>query len=186
VGAADGAVGAVLGVGAVEASAGALVGAAGAVRVPLGRRGRWSSGCKGKTSSAGATTVVPGGAKSAAEPGHSQCTHHIDIRRTAGAEGGGGEGSHKRSHKKKKPAEPEKVIITVSPRNNPEESIAECCHVCWDGESYDNDPILLCEDCDVAVHQSCYGIANVPKVRFAPLANSAPHSASPPHPSGHI
>ena len=49
----------------------------------------------------------------------------------------------------------------MSPMENPEEK-AECCHVCWDGESYDDNPILFCETCDIAVHKACYGIVRVP------------------------
>lgn len=44
---------------------------------------------------------------------------------------------------------------------NPDEK-AECCHVCWDGESYEDNPILFCETCDVAVHKGCYGIVRIP------------------------
>ena len=36
------------------------------------------------------------------------------------------------------------------------------CHVCWDGESYEDNPILFCETCDVAVHKGCYGIVRIP------------------------
>ena len=82
-----------------------------------------------------------------------------------GKSGGAGGASHKKSHKKKERAtEKEVTVMTVSPMENPEE-LPECCHVCWDGESHDDNQILFCETCEVAVHQVCYGIATVPEVR---------------------
>eukprot|EP00166_Cyanidium_caldarium_P004565 ctg_4879.g592 len=38
-----------------------------------------------------------------------------------------------------------------------------CCHVCGGGDcdQPDND-IILCDQCGVAVHQQCYGVAAVP------------------------
>ena len=57
--------------------------------------------------------------------------------------------------------EEEGVVQTVAPLENPDE-LPETCHVCWDGASYDDNPILYCEGCDVAVHQLCYGVKRVP------------------------
>jgi hypothetical protein len=85
--------------------------------------------------------------------------------------------SHKKSHKKKPPG-PEKVVRTVSPLENPEE-LKECCHVCWDGESFEENPILYCEVCDMAVHQICYGIATIPEVGSARYAPRGTRHASP-------
>jgi hypothetical protein len=38
---------------------------------------------------------------------------------------------------------------------------AVCC-VCYCGESLDDNQIVFCEGCNMAVHQSCYGIKNIP------------------------
>ena len=37
------------------------------------------------------------------------------------------------------------------------------CACCLDGTVYDNNEILLCDKCDVPVHQSCYGVDSVPE-----------------------
>ncbi|ETP49934.1 hypothetical protein F442_04642 [Phytophthora nicotianae P10297] len=42
----------------------------------------------------------------------------------------------------------------------------ECCSVCLESESYDDDPIVFCDGCNVAVHQFCYGIRVVPKDKW--------------------
>jgi hypothetical protein len=39
---------------------------------------------------------------------------------------------------------------------------AVCC-VCFCGESLDDNQIVFCEGCNMAVHQSCYGIKNIPE-----------------------
>jgi len=44
--------------------------------------------------------------------------------------------------------------------NGSDESV---CAVCNSGISYDDDQILFCDGCDVAVHQSCYAVAEVPE-----------------------
>lgn len=45
---------------------------------------------------------------------------------------------------------------------------AAVCSVCGDGDGTDDNAILLCEgrDCEVAVHQHCYGVAQVPKGKW--------------------
>ncbi|EQC39728.1 hypothetical protein SDRG_03156 [Saprolegnia diclina VS20] len=40
------------------------------------------------------------------------------------------------------------------------------CVICFDGISEDGNPIIFCEACDIAVHQRCYGIAEIPKTDF--------------------
>ena len=37
------------------------------------------------------------------------------------------------------------------------------CHVCGGGESTEENLIVMCDSCDVAVHTACYGIAAVPE-----------------------
>ena len=74
-----------------------------------------------------------------------------------------GTSASKRSRPKKTPAPRGNQEITrVSPLVNPSE-IDECCGVCFDGDSYEDNPILFCEKCDVAVHQTCYGIKKIPE-----------------------
>uniref|UniRef100_M4BYH3 Fanconi anemia group M protein n=1 Tax=Hyaloperonospora arabidopsidis (strain Emoy2) TaxID=559515 RepID=M4BYH3_HYAAE len=41
-----------------------------------------------------------------------------------------------------------------------------CCSICRESESYDDDPIVFCDGCDVAVHQFCYGISVVPSGKW--------------------
>lgn len=41
------------------------------------------------------------------------------------------------------------------------------CDACGDDASYEDNPILLCDGCDVAVHIGCYGIKVVFKVHMA-------------------
>ncbi len=43
-----------------------------------------------------------------------------------------------------------------------EEESAEC-GVCGDGDSYENNPILFCDRCNLAVHQHCYNVTRVPE-----------------------
>ncbi len=43
-----------------------------------------------------------------------------------------------------------------------EEEDVPCC-ICNDGDYMEDDLIVFCDGCDVAVHQQCYGIPNVPK-----------------------
>ena len=36
------------------------------------------------------------------------------------------------------------------------------CGVCGNDDSFSDDEILLCDGCDISVHQSCYGVPKVP------------------------
>ncbi|TYZ60200.1 hypothetical protein PybrP1_003522 [[Pythium] brassicae (nom. inval.)] len=38
----------------------------------------------------------------------------------------------------------------------------DCCSVCLEVESYEDDPIVYCDGCELGVHQFCYGIAALP------------------------
>ena len=44
----------------------------------------------------------------------------------------------------------------------PDASDARCA-VCGDGESNGSDQIVFCDRCNVAVHQNCYGVADIPQ-----------------------
>ncbi|KAL3665345.1 hypothetical protein V7S43_009384 [Phytophthora oleae] len=50
--------------------------------------------------------------------------------------------------------------------SQPEQEEDGCCSVCLESESYNDDPIVFCDGCNVAVHQFCYGIHVVPKNRW--------------------
>ncbi|KAF1332742.1 Fanconi anemia group m protein, partial [Globisporangium splendens] len=42
----------------------------------------------------------------------------------------------------------------------------DSCAVCTEVESYEDDPIVYCDGCDLGVHQFCYGIASVPSGKW--------------------
>lgn len=46
------------------------------------------------------------------------------------------------------------------PRGDEEDAL---CAVCGDGSSVEPNQILFCERCDLAVHQQCYGLADIPE-----------------------
>eukprot|EP00981_Chlorochromonas_danica_P001845 scaffold386_cov174-Ochromonas_danica.AAC.19 len=46
----------------------------------------------------------------------------------------------------------------------PQEEDPVKCAVCLDGEVYENNEIVFCDKCNVAVHQLCYGVKDVPPV----------------------
>ncbi|KAE9018831.1 Fanconi anemia group M protein [Phytophthora rubi] len=48
----------------------------------------------------------------------------------------------------------------------PEQEEEGCCSVCLESESYDDDPIVFCDGCNLAVHQFCYGIRVVPSDKW--------------------
>lgn len=43
------------------------------------------------------------------------------------------------------------------------DAINALCAVCGDGESKGNDQIVFCDRCNVAVHQQCYGVGEIPQ-----------------------
>ena len=47
----------------------------------------------------------------------------------------------------------------LPPRGEEDEAY---CAVCGDGASVEPNQIVFCERCDVAVHQGCYGIGEIP------------------------
>eukprot|EP00808_Paulinella_micropora_P004742 g51531.t1 len=56
----------------------------------------------------------------------------------------------------------EQVEKVIQATENPDVD-DELCYVCFDGNVEDGDEIVFCSDCDVCVHQSCYGIKVVPQ-----------------------
>jgi len=68
----------------------------------------------------------------------------------------------KPKHKKRPRDDTQIQVQPVAPLDKPEET-PDKCHVCWEGAAYDDNQILYCEGCDVAVHQDCYGVKQVPK-----------------------
>lgn len=54
----------------------------------------------------------------------------------------------------------EVITAVISPPENGDE---ELCHVCYGGDSDEQNQILFCDSCNVAVHQQCYGVEVVPE-----------------------
>ena len=52
---------------------------------------------------------------------------------------------------------PEEMLTTVP------EHLKENCMVCFDGEDEEDNLIIFCDGCNVAVHQKCYGVHEIPK-----------------------
>ncbi|DBA02146.1 TPA: hypothetical protein N0F65_004781 [Lagenidium giganteum] len=51
--------------------------------------------------------------------------------------------------------------------NENEEPIDDgTCVICFDGQSPESNPIIFCDRCDLAVHQRCYGVVEVPSSDF--------------------
>ena len=40
------------------------------------------------------------------------------------------------------------------------------CQVCFDGKSTEMNPILMCDRCNMAIHQRCYGVVEIPEGSF--------------------
>ena len=51
------------------------------------------------------------------------------------------------------------MVDMLASRKGEEEAL---CAICSDGSSVDPDVIVFCERCDMAVHQLCYGIEQIP------------------------
>ncbi|CAK4186903.1 unnamed protein product [Aphanomyces euteiches] len=53
-----------------------------------------------------------------------------------------------------------------------QESMPIRCNVCWGEESFINDAIVICDECEVAVHESCYSISRIPETAWRPSNQS--------------
>lgn len=62
-----------------------------------------------------------------------------------------------------KKAAPIVSVVCPKPEGTTQEQISELCDVCYGGDSQEGNVIVFCDNCNVAVHQACYGIAEVPK-----------------------
>ncbi|CAK4668487.1 unnamed protein product [Aphanomyces euteiches] len=47
-----------------------------------------------------------------------------------------------------------------------QESMPIRCNVCWGEDSFINDAIVICDECEVAVHESCYSISRIPETAW--------------------
>jgi len=47
--------------------------------------------------------------------------------------------------------------------SNPTGELDDYCAVCGDIYTYDNNAIIFCDGCNVAVHQACYGVTKIPE-----------------------
>jgi len=62
--------------------------------------------------------------------------------------------------RKERVVQPE-VVTAFSRRPNPEDDFP--CSICGDGDYEDDDPIVICEGCELGAHTKCYGIPAVPE-----------------------
>eukprot|EP00216_Chloropicon_sp_CCMP2111_P005397 CAMPEP_0198241042 /NCGR_PEP_ID=MMETSP1446-20131203/5972_1 /TAXON_ID=1461542 ORGANISM="Unidentified sp, Strain CCMP2111" /NCGR_SAMPLE_ID=MMETSP1446 /ASSEMBLY_ACC=CAM_ASM_001112 /LENGTH=1259 /DNA_ID=CAMNT_0043923839 /DNA_START=131 /DNA_END=3907 /DNA_ORIENTATION=- len=54
------------------------------------------------------------------------------------------------------------LISTVLCPKEDGTDLSEMCDVCFEGESTEDNMIIFCESCNVAVHQACYGVSVIP------------------------
>jgi hypothetical protein len=65
---------------------------------------------------------------------------------------------NKRNLKKRKYKQLEKSRVF-----DPSKPTEVCCGVCGDGACVDDNEILYCDGCNMALHQQCYGVSVVPE-----------------------
>jgi len=58
---------------------------------------------------------------------------------------------------------PEQLLNQEVPNEGHEDAV---CMICFDGASKESNPILFCDGCNAALHQACYGIAEIPEGDF--------------------
>lgn len=56
-----------------------------------------------------------------------------------------------------------RVCLTKIEERNREEDTPNECNVCGESETQNEDFLVLCDRCNIAVHQSCYGVAYIPE-----------------------
>lgn len=54
----------------------------------------------------------------------------------------------------------QRIALTKIPEN---EELSEECNICGDKETENDNFLVFCDGCNIAVHQSCYGIPNIPE-----------------------
>jgi len=54
------------------------------------------------------------------------------------------------------------IFLISPPKLEPGDTLNDLCQVCWDGTISDDNPIIICEGCGVAVHRTCNSIKEVP------------------------
>ena len=75
----------------------------------------------------------------------------------------------RRAEKKKRDEERRRVLEELEQSQKLRDTAVEegekeiICAVCGDGDIQDNNEIVLCDCCDVAVHQLCYGVDEIPE-----------------------
>lgn len=62
------------------------------------------------------------------------------------------------------------MVDMLASRKGEEEAL---CAICADGTSVDPNVIVFCERCDLAVHQLCYGIEQIPSGELHECNSSA-------------
>lgn len=54
----------------------------------------------------------------------------------------------------------QRVAVTKVPEND---DLSEDCNICGDRETENDNFLVFCDGCNITVHQSCYGIPNIPE-----------------------